>query len=206
MMRSARLLPILAILVMHPGCGTDSNPAGSDGNGDPNDGNVVLLDASNPSDWACQNLGSTDCRKCTVSGGVISQYDTTVVDPNPPVRCVSLGGRCEFLSTRRIDFRPYASARLQCRIRKVSYPSTTRVDIHLVSNVPGVDDLLVYSKLGLPDEEVVLDISLESALEMGEATLVLNMLGYARSGSVQTGCRDGSAVEIHDLRIVAARP
>ena len=200
------MFALIALVTILPGCGEESSPTDAGGNGGPNDGTVVLLDARTPTDWTCA-AGSRDCRYCIVAEGVISERDTTVVFPGPPAECRSLNGRCEFRSTRRIDFRPYASARLQCRIRRVSYPTTTRVDIHLLSNVPGTPDLLVFSAgPELPQEDLVLDISLENARGMGEATLALSLLGYAQSGSVQSGCRDGSAVEVHDFRIVATRP
>jgi hypothetical protein len=113
--RTAALALLLSTFI--PGCG------GGDGGPTtppppPGDGSVVILSAANAGDWQRGTPGPG----VRFSGGAFilrdSTYDCYQSSWGDHL-CHQWVPRCTITSTRRVDFRPYATARLQFRVRGV---------------------------------------------------------------------------------------
>jgi len=191
---------IFALIVL-PGCGGGSSPSDPGGGGDGNgNGDVVLISGENQADW-----------NVTLSNDASWQSGTFRIYVTPyGSQCSANSGSCTATSAERIDFTQYSSARLKFHAKwdSVDFGSdgSMRVRVNIISNVPGQDNLQVYSggvinTDGSFDDD--LDINLQNVLSLSEATIKLYC--SASTGVFDGNCLDKALIEVSNFRIIGTK-
>lgn len=168
------LLCVLALPLL--ACGDDDkNPTGPGGT-------VTLLDSRDAGAWTAVQL---DTMNCGLQDGAFT----------------SNGQNPSTWRSRRIDLTPYGSVRLRCAM---TVPTAAHVvfDLSLESNVPGTGDLEILRVQYLPAvADSVIDLSLENALGLREASLRVHIQGGAETTFPWRAVR----LSVADLQIVGYR-
>lgn len=204
MIRRLLGLVFIALVLFMMSCGSGNSPAGP-GDNPPGNGPEVII-GTNPADWSCDGCSrpGEGFIRGSLTNGVFSTRDTSWTQYNPPYLpvCQSYGGQSTFTATRRINFRLYSSARLKFRAKRINAPSDPNLFVYIDSNVPGTSGLNMRFDLDNSYTDTF-DVSLENALNLGEATLTITLRGYTSSSAPQ--CSDVCEVQIHDFQIVGQK-